>query len=212
MAQTWLSMISQMYLLEFRMIHIHTMKWQALFDSPKIKRTVHVVSGRCWVAAIIGESLVKAGITDNQKHELLLYGQDMKCWSWWWWDIASSYLPRLRIHNPLFSTFRLSHQMFSLSWIPHTISTISTTSSASLTKHSSSLMKCFLNQGYLQISSASMSLAGVSVYSDVTNFRRVLSISTLSHFTFMICAFLLNEKWLGTQEIRAILVEDDPFF
>ena len=32
---------------------------QALFDSQKIKRTVHVVSGRCWVAAIIGESLAK---------------------------------------------------------------------------------------------------------------------------------------------------------
>ena len=81
---------------------IHKLKWQAFFDSPKIKRTVHVVSGRCWVAAIIGESLAKAGITDNQKHELLLHGQDMKCWSWWWWDIASSYLPRLAIHNPLF--------------------------------------------------------------------------------------------------------------
>ena len=94
--------------------------------------------------------------------------------------------------QPTISTFRLSHQMFSLSWIPHTISTISTTSSASLTKHSSSLMKCFLNQGYLQISSASMSLAGVSVYSDVTNFRRVLSISSLSHVPFMICVFILN--------------------
>ena len=168
---------------------------QALFDSQKIKRTVHVVSRRCWVAAIIGESLTKAGITDNQKHELLLHGH----WSghemlivmmmrhYCQLILATSSYPQ-----PTISTFRLSHQMFSLSWIPHTISTISTTSSASFTKHSSSLMKCFLNQGYLQISSASMSLAGVSVYSDVTNFRRVLSISSLSHVAFMICDFLLN--------------------
>ena len=200
MARTWLSMISQMYLLEFRMIllfiTVTSTSWNASLvwfaedqkDCPRCQWALLSSSDnwgkldqgwnhwqpKTWTAA--AWSLVRTWNVDRDDDETL--------------PAHTCHVFVSTIHY--FHIPAISSNVFLIMDTSDYFYNFLHTASASFTKHSSSLMKCFLNQGYLQILSPSMSLAGVSVYSDVTNFRRVLSISSLSHVTLMICAFILN--------------------